>query len=139
MQNQFPSHPNWTEEQKKVLLSSPNVIVSGCAGSGKTLLACHIAIQQPSTSHVAIMVFTKSLRTFISNYVDQFDRENITVLYEYEWVNRDFPKFDLIIVDEFQDFSYNDIKNIIYSSKLGVYLFGDSEQRIYLMNLIRIL
>jgi ATP-dependent exoDNAse (exonuclease V) beta subunit len=134
MQNQFPSHPNWTEEQKKVLLSSPNVIVSGCAGSGKTLLACHIAIQQPSTSHVAIMVFTKSLRTFISNYVDQFDRENITVLYEYEWVNRDFPKFDLIIVDEFQDFSYNDIKNIIYSSKLGVYLFGDSEQRIYLKN-----
>ncbi len=137
MQNQFPSFPNWTEEQKKVLSSSPNIIVSGCAGSGKTLLACHIAVQQPVSLQVAIMVFTKSLRTFVSNYIDQFDNENISVLYQHEWKTRNFPIFDLIIVDEFQDFSYNDIKNIIYRSKLGVYLFGDNEQKIYYKNFLK--
>jgi len=134
MEKQFTLLPDWTEAQNRILKSEPNIIVSGCAGSGKTLLACHLAMRHSSDKKVAILVFTKSLRTFIKDYIDSFGENNITVMYEFQWRLRDFPKFDIIIVDEFQDFSSNDITNVISRSHQGVYLFGDSEQKIYSKN-----
>jgi superfamily I DNA/RNA helicase len=132
--NQFNQQPIWTETQNRVFQSAPNLIVSGCAGSGKTLLACHIAMRHSADKKVAILVFTKSLRSFIRDYIDSFGKHNISVLYEYEWQSRDFPKFDLIIIDEFQDFSLNDISVVISRSTHGVYLFGDIEQKLYSKN-----
>lgn len=134
MVSQFIQKPKWTETQNKVYQSTPNLIVSGCAGSGKTLLACHIAMRHSADKKVAILVFTKSLRTFIRDYIDSFNQNNVTILHEFEWRLRSFPKFDIIIVDEFQDFSANDIINAISSTSYGIYLFGDDEQKIYTKN-----
>lgn len=134
MKTQFIQQPNWTPTQNSIYQSSPNLIVSGCAGSGKTLLACHIAMLHSKNKKVAILVFTKSLRTFIKDYIESFSKTNISILYEYEWRHRDFPKFDIIIVDEFQDFSINDILNVISCSTEGVYLFGDINQKLYANN-----
>jgi len=134
MVSQFIQQPKWTETQKKVLLSEPDIIISGCAGSGKTLLACHIAMRHSENKKVAILVYTKALRTFIRDYIDSFGENNISVIYEYEWRLRNFPKYELIIVDEFQDFSLNDISNAIACSLNGVYLFGDIEQKLYKEN-----
>jgi ATP-dependent exoDNAse (exonuclease V) beta subunit len=134
MEIQFIKQPKWTEIQNIVFQSSPNHIISGCAGSGKTLLACHIAMRHSKDKKVTILVFIKSLRTFIRDYIDSFGENNIAVLYEYEWRQRDFPKYDLIIVDEFQDFSLNDISNVISCASQGVYLFGDIEQKLYSKN-----
>ena len=134
MQNQFTEEPTWTAEQKIVFKSEPNIIVSGCAGSGKTLLACHIALLHEKENKIVILVYTKALRTYITDYLNKFGNNNIDVLYEFQWRKRDFPRYDIIIVDEFQDFSSNDISNFIKHSNKGVFLFGDIEQKIYNKN-----
>jgi len=134
MHDHFLHKPEWTETQSKIFQSTPNLIVSGCAGSGKTLLACHLAIKHAKDNKVAILVYTKSLRTFVRQYIDSFGDNNISVLYEFQWRSRNFPDFDLIIVDEFQDFSINDISNVISAARKGVYLFGDIQQKLYRKN-----
>jgi len=135
MKHYFPNQPEWTNEQFKVLNSKPNVVVSGCAGSGKTLLSCHIALKHSKDKTVAILVFTKALRTFITDYIKIFDGSNIKIMYEYEWRERSYPCYDIIIVDEFQDFSNEDIMNVLNCSRIGTYIFGDEEQKIYPKNL----
>lgn len=134
MTKQFIQKPVWTDEQEKVLKSEPNLIISGCAGSGKTLLACQIAMSHSLTKKVVILVYTKSLRTFIQEHINENGGANISVMYEYEWRSRNFQNFDIIIVDEYQDFSLNDISNIINHASEGVYLFGDIEQKLYTKN-----
>ena len=62
-----------------------------------------------------------ALRTFIRDYIDSFGQNNITVFYENKWQHRDYPKFDILIVDEYQDFSANDILNVIANSTQGRY------------------
>lgn len=133
--NQFVGVFKWTKAQSKIYRSKPNVIVTGCAGSGKTLLACHIAARHSNDKKVAIVVLTKALRTFIQESIRLLTKKNVTVFYEYEWREEGFQQFDIIIVDEFQDFSLNDILTIISSSRNGVYLFGDIEQKLYDTNM----
>lgn len=135
MYNQFIQEPEWSEIQMDVLNSPANLIVSGCAGSGKSLLACHMAMRQAKDKKVALLVFTKALRTFIKDYIAHFDVKNINVHYEYEWREQSHIKHDIIIVDEFQDFSKEDINAVLQRSQMGVYLFGDPHQRLYKTNL----
>jgi DNA helicase IV len=116
------------------LKSEPNIIISGCAGSGKTLLACYLAKKYAINYKTAILTYTKSLRTFISDFLSKMGIENVSVLYKAQWDKKIFQEHDIIIVDEFQDFSINDIQTVIRCAKIGVYFFGDSEQRIYLTN-----
>jgi superfamily I DNA/RNA helicase len=134
MNRSFNKYPEWTIQQKEILDAIPNIIISGCAGSGKTQLACHLAIKYSDSLKVAILVYTKSLRTFIKEYIESLTNNNITIFYEHEWKSRNYPKFDIIIVDEYQDFSLKDIENVINYSNLGVYLFGDEQQKLYKKN-----
>lgn len=129
MKEQFTKKPDWSSKQKKVLESEPNIIVSGCAGSGKTLLACHIAMRHSKDKNVVILVNTLSLRAFIKEYVNSFGSNNIAVFHVFQW--RDRHKFDIIIIDEYQDFSVNDIKSFFLSAKIGAYIFGDIEQGLF--------
>ncbi len=135
MNTHFLQNPDWSEQQKNILNSEPNIVVTGCAGSGKTLLACHIAIRHSIDKKVGILVYTKALRTFIRDYLDSFGDNNIEVLYEHQWGVNAFRNFEIIIVDEFQDFSIKSIKNVISCALQGVYIFGDKEQKIYCQNL----
>ncbi len=127
---------NWTEEQKSVLKSNPNKIIKGCAGTGKTLLAIHLAIKLKNDGlKVGIILFTKALRSYIQHTLIGLNAsEEIEVFYEWEWFSKKC-EFDVIILDEFQDFSLNNVQKIISYSKNGVYLFGDLEQRLYETNL----
>jgi superfamily I DNA/RNA helicase len=136
MLNQFNENPIWTEEQKSVIASNPNLIITGCAGSGKTLLACHLAIKYSKEYTVAILVFTKSLKSFIEQWLTKAHPNNISVLYHEQWKKRNYQQFDIIIVDEFQDFSMNDIIAVVEKARKGVFLFGDTEQKLYEKNLM---
>jgi superfamily I DNA/RNA helicase len=119
-----------SEKQKEILNASPNSIIMGSAGTGKTLLAAKFAIKIHQTNKsICLIVYTKTLSKFIKNY---FGESNIDVFHQFEWFNQKVRKsYDVIIIDEFQDFSIQSINSFRLSSKQGVYLFGDIEQKLY--------
>jgi superfamily I DNA/RNA helicase len=126
----------WNEKQIEVLSSEPNVLIIGSAGTGKTILALKKAIDlKNENKSVAFIVFTKALKTFL---IDKFQIQNtessLIINYEYEW-QQSKKQFDYIIIDEFQDFSFDTLNKFAEYASLGVYYFGDLEQQLYSKNL----
>lgn len=109
-------------------------IVRGCAGSGKTVLALWKAreIAESDLGSYYFIVFTKSLRQFINDGVDEVGLEHNRVLYHYQWKNRmNKPQADYIIIDEVQDFSRDELSELQSAAKKAFILFGDSAQQIF--------
>lgn len=136
MENQFKINVDWSDVQLKVIQSLPNTIIKGPAGSGKTLLALYKAIYYSEKGKsTALIVFTKSLRTFIKDFFIKKGIDKVNVFYEREWSLKFSKAYDIIIIDEFQDFSIEDIQSIIAKANEGVFIFGDDEQKLYAKNL----
>lgn len=126
----------WSKDQLRVLTSAPNLIILGGPGTGKTLLAITLAINYSNQgSQVAVIVFTKALRTFIQDRIEQSAHGYIRVFYEREWDRSQLENYDIIIIDEIQDFSLADILRIEKFANKGIYLFGDLDQQMYSTNL----
>jgi phosphate starvation-inducible PhoH-like protein len=51
------------KEAKKVILASPITVLTGAAGSGKTMLACQVALDQLFTREVEKVIITRPLVT----------------------------------------------------------------------------
>lgn len=123
------------EDQIKVLMATldKSCIVSGCAGSGKSVLALIKAqrIQKEKGQSYQIIVFTKAL----CNYMNSGKKElGLTNPFHYHWVweNRlNAPHSDYVIVDEIQDFSVEEIEQFITSTNKNFFFFGDTAQSIY--------
>lgn len=149
------------DDQIKVLnaVNDKSCIVSGCAGSGKSVLALIKAqrIQREKGNDYQIIVYTKAL----CNYMNAGRKElklNNDFSYHQEWkYNRipktysngatylvyerdEFGKFvpkdplpssDYIIVDEIQDFSKEEILEFVNSTHKHFFFFGDTAQSIY--------
>lgn len=142
------------DDQIKVLMGTldKSCIVSGCAGSGKSVLALIKAqrIQKEYGNNYKIIVFTKAL----CNYMNSGKRElGLTndFYYHKEWkyqrerrgrfmvYSRDengnlipyMPSADYIIVDEIQDFSDEEIKDFLNATHKNFFFFGDTAQSIY--------
>ena len=123
------------EDQIKVLMATndKSCIVSGCAGSGKSVLALIKAqrIQKEKGNNYAIIVFTKAL----CNYMNA-GRETLglTNSFNYHWIWKNklkCPHADYIIVDEIQDFSKEEINEFIKAADKNFFFFGDTSQSIY--------
>ncbi|MBQ9312622.1 MAG: AAA family ATPase [Bacteroidales bacterium] len=108
-------------------------VVSGCAGSGKSVLALIKAqrIQKEKGDDYQIIVFTKALCSYMNSGREllglkkQFD-------YHWHWKNRkNCPSSDYIIVDEIQDFTKEEIFDFIHATKRNFFFFGDTAQSIY--------
>ena len=108
-------------------------IVSGCAGSGKSVLALIKAqrIQREKGDDYQIIVFTRALCNYMNagrkelGLHNQFD-------YHWQWRNRkDCPSSDYVIVDEIQDFSEEEIREFINATGKHFFFFGDTAQSIY--------
>lgn len=123
------------ETQTKVLNSPPNLIISGCPGSGKTILAFSLANKlgaEHPNKKILVLVLTRALRAYIIAHIVPINAPNIKVLHTKEWEREKYPPFDIIIVDEVVDFSKEDLNDrIIPKAKDGVYLFGDTKQKLY--------
>lgn len=83
---------NLDDSQRKIIVQSidDNIIVQGAAGSGKTNLAVHRALQAKIKGSYAIVVFTVVLKRMFA-YGMQFlglDKERIA--YEWAWTHRGF-------------------------------------------------
>ena len=97
------------DDQKHVFLQmlDKSCIVSGCAGSGKSVLALIMAqrIQKERGNDYQIIVFTKSLSRYMSSGRDELQLNND---FYYHWQGRNRlgkPSPEYGIVDEIQDFS----------------------------------
>lgn len=147
------------EDQIKVLMATnkKSCIVSGCAGSGKSILALIKAqrIQKEEGNNYQIIVFTKALCNYMNAGREILGLKN-DFYYHEEWrwrkslktyangisymvYERDEkgnkipnrPRTDFVIVDEIQDFSREEIQEFIDATNKNFFFFGDTAQSIY--------
>lgn len=132
------------DDQIKVLnaVLDKSCIVSGCAGSGKSVLALIKAqrIQKERGNDYQIIVFTKALSRYMNSGRCILGLTN-EFHHHWYWVNRlKAPTSDYVIVDEIQDFSKEEIEQFLSSKRKNFFFFGDTAQSIYegLKNTIRV-
>lgn len=109
-------------------------IVKGCAGSGKTVLALWRAkeIDEAELGSYYVIVYTKALRQFIDDGVKDIGLSDRKVVHHYQWKHKlGMPHADYIIIDEVQDFTSDELKELQASADKAFILFGDSAQQIY--------
>lgn len=121
--------------QQKVLDQTldKSCIVTGCAGSGKSVIALHKAkrIQNERGDDYRIIVFTKALCDYMNDGRKQL---GLTQQFYYHWQwkhRRNMECADYIIVDEIQDFTREEIQEFIAAAKKNFFFFGDTGQSIY--------
>jgi superfamily I DNA/RNA helicase len=108
-----------------------SMIVAGCAGSGKSVIAMHKAQQiLDSGGDVIMIALTKSLCLFM-NQGNKGRYLGSHFYYHWRWKHIGMPSADYIIVDEIQDFSCEEIQEFINSAKKCFFFFGDTAQSIY--------
>ncbi|WP_288315798.1 3'-5' exonuclease [uncultured Mediterranea sp.] len=106
-----------------------SMLVAGCAGSGKSVIAMHKAEQLYSDGKDVILIaYTKSLNSFMR--VGKPDA-SFRFYYHYQWKKMNMPTADYIIVDEIQDFTREEIQDFISAAKKCFLFFGDTAQSIY--------
>lgn len=147
------------EDQIKVLMAinDKSCLVSGCAGSGKSVLALIKAqrIQKEKGNDYQIIVYTRSLCDYMNAGREALELHNEFYYYEeWKWKktlktyanglsymvydkdcngNRvpNMPKADYVIVDEIQDFTREEILEFINSARKNFFFFGDTAQSIF--------
>ena len=111
-----------------------NMLVTGPAGCGKSLIAVHKARQLiKEGKDVILIAFTKSLAAFMEQG-DLNDFEQDRFYYHYQWKKEGCPKADYLIVDEIQDFTSNDIQDFVNAAREHYFFFGDTAQSIMNFN-----
>lgn len=124
------------DDQIKVLMATldKSIVVKGCAGSGKSVLALLKAQRvqnEKNTNSYNIIVFTKALCRYMNAGKELLGIKND---FNYHWVWKNRKKrfsVDYLIVDEIQDFSKEEIEQFIDASKKCFFFFGDTAQSIY--------
>lgn len=109
-----------------------SMLITGCAGSGKSVIAMYKAEQIAKTgASVILIAYTRSLSAFMREGSDK-DKLNYSFYHHRLWRDKlGKPKADYIIVDEIQDFTEEEIKEFMSAAKVAYLFFGDSAQSIY--------
>ena len=123
------------DDQIKVLTATldKSCIVSGCAGSGKSVLALIKAqrIQKERGNDYEIIVYTKALCKYMESGRKALGLNN-PFYYFHKWKRSWCDKqADYIIVDEIQDFTSEEIQGFINAARKNFFFFGDTAQSIY--------
>lgn len=108
-----------------------SMLVAGCAGSGKSVIAMHKAEQIAEAGYSVILIaYTKSLNGFMQ--IGSNGTARYQFYYHYQWkYQHKKPSADYIIVDEIQDFEREEIQEFIDSARKCYLFFGDTAQSIY--------
>jgi superfamily I DNA/RNA helicase len=111
-----------------------SMVVSGCAGSGKSILALWKAKQiqdlQGGVTYKFI-VFTRALNRYMSDGIRAIGLDDDNFLYHHQWKSLGCPAADFIIVDEIQDFERHEIAEFKNAATRAFFFWGDSAQSIY--------
>ncbi len=115
------------------------VVVKGCAGSGKSLIALHRVkqIQKKNVGTFYFILFTNTLKQYMKDGIHELELDSSRVVNYDEWKVLPQKKADFIIVDEVQDFSEDIIMQFQSSALKALSLFGDSAQQIYSFRLAK--
>lgn len=83
---------NLDDIQREVIIESidKNIIVQGAAGSGKTNIAIHRALQAKGKGSYAIVIMTVALKRMISYGMKELGLDNERIAYKWAWENRGF-------------------------------------------------
>lgn len=121
--------------QMRVLNSvlDKNIVVSGCAGSGKSVIALQKAkrVQSENAGSCEVVVFTRALCNYMESGRSQLGL-NCPFYVKESWKGRyGKPKADYVIVDEIQDFSAEEVQDFMDAARKHFFFFGDTAQSIY--------
>lgn len=83
---------NLDDSQRNIIVQSidKNIAVRGAAGSGKTNLAIHRALQAKSKGSYAIVIFTIALKRMIASGMEKLGLDKERIAYEWAWTHRGF-------------------------------------------------
>lgn len=122
------------EDQIRVLMATheKSCVVTGCAGSGKSVLALIKAqrIQTEKGNNYKIITYTRALCDYMQAGKEFLELHNDLQTYK-EWEKQNYPSADYIIVDEIQDFNQEEIKHLLTATNKYYFFFGDTSQSIY--------
>jgi superfamily I DNA/RNA helicase len=104
-----------------------SMVVTGSAGSGKSVIALHKAKQvAQSSNNYTIIVFTKTLEKYFSDGIGNLGLNNV---FHYHGWRKQKQKVKYLIVDEIQDFSKQEIEELRQHGEI-FFFFGDTAQSI---------
>lgn len=118
-------------DQEDIILAAEeeSLLVCGCAGSGKSVIAMKKARQLHERGiDVITIAYTKSLNNYMKSGIPS---EIGRFYYHHQWKKAGSPSADYIIVDEIQDFTPDEVKEFVRASRKHYFFFGDSAQSIY--------
>lgn len=83
---------NLDDSQRNIIVQNidKNIAVQGAAGSGKTNLAIHRALQAKNKGSYAIVILTVALKRMISYGMSTLGLDRDRIAYDWEWTNRGF-------------------------------------------------
>lgn len=119
-----------------------SMVVTGCAGSGKSIIALWKAKQINDLGHsFYFVVYTKVLRKYFNDGIKQIKDPSLegmknmlddeSKFFYYDRWNGHVQIVDFMLVDEAQDFDHDDIVRLKNAAQIATYFFGDSAQSLY--------
>lgn len=122
------------QRQVDALREDNNFLIRGCAGSGKSVLALHRAVNFfKKKKTCTFVVYTKALEQYIENGLTALAPEykDYISIHHYDELNfNKVHKSDYLIVDEIQDLRLEDIHELVNLSKNFTF-YGDDRQQLY--------
>lgn len=147
MEDFYVDYANMDDIQRAYIRkrTDKHLVITGTAGSGKSVIALHKLRQVSQEGSYAIIVYTKSLKKYFidgieamrkerrENYGESLDFNANRIFYYQEWKKwyEENPGASVkhLIIDECQDFSTEEINNMLSFGQI-CFLFGDADQTI---------
>lgn len=115
------------------LSSKHNMWISGFAGSGKSVILVHKAIEllrEKPSANIVILVYTQSLVDLFKTGLQTLGHQEIEVKTIYDFMQGN-KMYDYIFCDEIQDFTQSMIDEIKHRTNCNIIVAGDKFQSIY--------
>jgi superfamily I DNA/RNA helicase len=83
---------NLDDSQRQIIVRDPNesIIIQGAAGSGKTNLAIHRAMQSSAFGTYAIIIYTVALKRMVAYGMEVLGLDKERIAYDWQFANRGF-------------------------------------------------
>lgn len=117
---------NLDDIQREVIIESidKNIIVQGVAGSGKTNLAIHRALQAKGKGTYAIIIMTIALKRMIAYGMKELGLDNERITYDWARENRGFD-----LIGDVYCIGHNDLDKPVIDNPSIVYLVNNGITR----------